>query len=104
LSAIAALEDCMRRGDHAGAVRLISRPETLAGIGELTFTTWQAKATDAYRESVVAWRAEHEATVQRQAARDIAWLVALVAEATGADRLLAEATALERALSPESAA
>lgn len=83
LLAVAALQRCLLRRDYAGAARLVTLRATLDGLSALAAHAdelWQSEAGRAYRESVAAWRAEHEATLKRQQERDIRALVALVAE------------------------
>jgi hypothetical protein len=60
---------------------LVTRQATLDGLSILAAPAWQTAAEDAYRESVAAWRADHEASVRRRQERDVRALVALVAEA-----------------------
>jgi hypothetical protein len=80
LLAVAALHRAMAALDYAGAARLVTKQATLDGLTALAQPAWRTAAEQAYRESVAAWRAEHEASVQRQQERDVAALVALVAE------------------------
>ncbi len=82
LRAVAALHRCMATGDYAGASRLVTKRSTLNGLTALADPTWKTTAGEytAYLEANAAWRAEHEASVQRQQKRDITTLVALVAE------------------------
>jgi uncharacterized protein YukE len=82
--AVAALQRAMARRDYAGASRLITLRATLDGLNGLTARAaemWETEAGRAYRESVAAWRAEHEQSLRRQQERDVRALVALVAEA-----------------------
>ena len=81
LLAVAALHRCMATRDYAGAARLVTKQATLDGLTSLAAPAWRTAAEKAYRESVAAWRAEHEATVRRQQERDVRALVALVAGA-----------------------
>jgi hypothetical protein len=81
--AVAALRRCLARNDYAGASRLIALQAVRDGLDELAGfadRAFQSEAEQAYRESVAAWRAEHEATLRRQAERDVAALVAVLAE------------------------
>jgi hypothetical protein len=84
LMAVAALRRCLERRDYAGASRLITLNAVRDGLDELAGfadRAWQSEAERAYRESVAAWRAEHQATLQRQMGPVVAELVALVAGA-----------------------
>lgn len=81
LLAVAALHRAMASRDYAGAARLVTKQATLDGLTALAAPAWRTAAEQAYRESVAAWRAEHEASVRRQQERDVRALVALVAEA-----------------------
>lgn len=70
LLAIVALRRCLERRDYAGASKLITLQTTADGLGELASHAWQlrqAEAWIAYRQSVAAWRAEHEETLRRLA-------------------------------------
>ena len=80
LQAVAALHRCMAARDYAGATRLVTKQATLDGLTAIARPAWRTAAEQAYRESVAAWRAEHEASVRRQQERAVAALVALVAE------------------------
>ena len=64
----------------AGAARLVTKQATLDGLTSLARPAWRTAAEQAYRESVAAWRAEHEASVRLQQERAVRLLVALVAE------------------------
>ncbi len=67
LMAVAALQRCLLRRDYAGAAKLVTLRATLDGLSALAAHTeglWQTEAGRAYRESVAAWRAEHEASRQ----------------------------------------
>ncbi len=67
LLAVAALQRCLLRRDYAGAARLVTLRATLDGLSTLAAHAeglWQSEAGRAYRESVAAWRAEHEASLQ----------------------------------------
>lgn len=86
LLAVAALHRCMATRDYAGAARLVSKQATLDGLTCLAAPAWRTAAEKAYRESVAAWRAEHEASVRRQLERNVAALVALVAQAVYDER------------------
>ena len=93
--AVAALQQCLERKDYAGAAKLITLRATLNGLRSLAAYgegIWQTEAGRAYRESVAAWRADHEATVRAQQERDVAILVALVAEAVSESRRVAAAS------------
>ena len=82
LLAVAALQRCMAARDYAGAARLVTQRATLAGLNSLAGLAgglWQSEAERAYRESVAAWRAEHEASLRRQQERDLAAVVAVLA-------------------------
>lgn len=81
LLAVAALHRAMASRDYAGAARLVTKQATLDGLTSLAAPAWRTAAEKAYRESVVAWRAEHEASVRRQQERDVAALVAVLAQA-----------------------
>ena len=81
LLAVAALHRAMTSRDYAGAARLVTKQATLDGLTSLAAPAWRTAAEQAYRESVAAWRAEHEASVRRQQERDVRALVALLAEA-----------------------
>jgi len=81
LLAVAALHRAMAARDYAGAAKLVTRQATLDGLTSLAAPAWRAAAEKAYRESVAAWRAEHEASVRRQQERDVAALVAVLAQA-----------------------
>ena len=78
--AVAALHRCMAARDYAGAARLITKQATLDGLTALAQPAWQTAAERAYRESVAAWRADHEASVRLRQERDVTALVVLVAE------------------------
>ena len=82
LLAVAALHRCMAAKDYAGAARLVTKQATLDGLTALADPAWRTTAGEyrAYLEANAAWRAEHEASVRRQQERDVAALVALVAE------------------------
>lgn len=70
LLAIVALRRCLDRRDYAGAAKLITLQATADGLGELAshaVQLRQAEAWVAYRQSVAAWRAEHEETLRRLA-------------------------------------
>lgn len=89
LMAVAALQRCLERRDYAGAARLVTLRATLDGLGDLSAHAeglWQTEAGRAYRESVAAWRAEHEQSLRRRQERDVAALVALVAGALDGQR------------------
>lgn len=82
MMAVAALRQAMARHDYAGAAKLITLRATLDGLNGLAAHAagmWETEAGRAYRESVAAWRADHEATLRRHLERDVAELVALVA-------------------------
>lgn len=81
LLAVAALHRAMAARDYAGAARLVTKQATLDGLTGLAAPVWQSEAERAYRASVAAWRADHEATLRRRQERDIRALVALVAGA-----------------------
>ena len=81
LFAVAALHRAMAARDYAGAAKLVTRQATLDGLTSLAAPAWRTAAEKAYRESVAAWRAEHEASVRRQQERDVAALVAVLAQA-----------------------
>lgn len=81
LLAVAALHRAMASRDYAGAARLVTKQATLDGLTSLAAPAWHTAAERAYRESVAAWRAEHEQSLRRQQERDVRALVALVAEA-----------------------
>jgi len=89
LFAVAALHRAMAARDYAGAAKLVTRQATLDGLTSLAAPAWRTAAEKAYRESVAEWRAEHEASVQRQIERDVAALVAIVAEAVCGERTTA---------------
>lgn len=102
LMAVAALQRCLQRRDYAGAAKLVTLRATLEGLNGLAAHAdelWQSEAGRAYRESVAAWRADHEATLRLQQERDVRALVGLVAEAVGSpvDRLTATAAEDRRA-------
>jgi len=86
LLAVAALHRAMAARDYAGAAKLVTRQATLDGLTSLAAPAWRTAAEKAYRESVAAWRAEHEASVRRQQERDVAALVAVLAQAFYDDR------------------
>lgn len=89
MTAVAALERCLRMRDYAGAAQLVRQRKVADGLGILAAMARRSWAEQAYWRSVAEWRAEHEATIQRQRERDVAELVALVAEvftAEAADR------------------
>ena len=88
LMAVAALQRCLQRRDYAGAAKLVTLRATLEGLNGLAAHAdelWQSEAGRAYRESVAAWRAEHEATLRMYQERDVAALVALVAGAVAGE-------------------
>ena len=91
--AVAALHRYMTARDYAGAARLVAKQATLDGLTSLARPAWRTAAEQAYRESVAEWRAEHEASVRRQQERNVAVLVALVAEVFAApvERIVAPA-------------
>jgi hypothetical protein len=101
LLAVAALQRCMARRDYAGAAQLVTQKATLDGLTALAAPAWRAAAEQAYRESVAAWRADHEASIRRRQERDVRALVALVAEAlhepADIDRLTAPVAELRAA-------
>lgn len=80
MAAVAALERCLRMRDYAGAAQLVRQRKVADGLGILAAMARRSWAEQAYWRSVAEWRADHEATVQRQQERDVAELVALVAE------------------------
>jgi hypothetical protein len=86
LLAVAALHRAMAAKDYAGAARLVTKQATLDGLTNLAAPAWRTAAEKAYRESVAAWRAEHEASVRRQQERAVAALVAVLAQAFCDDR------------------
>jgi len=87
----------MAARDYAGAARLVTKRATLDGLTALAAPAWRSAAEVAYRESVAAWRAEHEASVRRQQERDVGILVALLAEAFAEKRREASAWPERRA-------
>lgn len=80
MAAVAALERCLRTRDYAGAAQLVRQRKVADGLGILAAMARRSWAEQAYWRSVAEWRADHEATVQRQQERDVQSLVALVAE------------------------
>jgi hypothetical protein len=80
LAAVAALERCLRTRDYAGAARLVRQRKVSEGLAALTAMGRQSWAERAYWQSVAEFRAEHEAAVRARLERDVAELVALVAE------------------------
>jgi hypothetical protein len=74
----------MQRRDYAGAAKLVTMRATLDGLDALGGAAegmWRTEAERAYGESVAAWRAEREASARRRQERDVAALVAILAEA-----------------------
>jgi hypothetical protein len=85
LAAVAALERCLRMRDYAGAAQLVRQRKVADGLGILAAMARRSWAEQAYWRSVAEWRAEHEATLQRRRERDVAALVALIAEAVAGE-------------------
>jgi N-methylhydantoinase A/oxoprolinase/acetone carboxylase beta subunit len=81
LAAVAALERSLRVRDYAAAAQLVTRRKVAEGLGILAAMARMSWAEQAYWQSVAEWRADHEATVQRQIERGVGELVALIAEA-----------------------
>jgi hypothetical protein len=86
LAAVTRLRRCMRALEHARGSRPVSRQAALYGLAPLATAARQAEAEEAYRASVAAWRAEHEASLRRAQERAVRTLVALLAEALRDDR------------------
>jgi hypothetical protein len=80
MAAVAALERCLRMRDYAGAAQLVRQRKVADGLGILAAMARRSWAERAYWQSVAEWRAEHEATVRALLERDVAELVAIVAE------------------------
>ena len=80
MAAVAALERCLRMRDYAGAAQLVRQRKVADGLGILAAMARRSWAEQAYWRSVAEWRAEHEATVRARLERDVAEIVALVAE------------------------
>ena len=86
MAAVAALERCLRMRDYAGAAQLVRQRKVADGLGILAAMARRSWAEQAYWRSVAEWRADHEATLRARLERDVAEIVALVAEAvTGAE-------------------
>lgn len=83
LQALADLHRCLRSGDHAGAVRLVTRPAVADGLTAVAVPALRAESERAYRASVAAWQAERETAERRKLALDVAEVVAVLAEAAG---------------------
>jgi hypothetical protein len=80
MAAVAALERCLRMRDYAGAAQLVRQRKVADGLGILAAMARRSWAEQAYWRSVAEWRAEHEVSLRLRQERDIAALVALVAE------------------------
>ena len=81
MTAVAALERCLRMRDYAGAAVLIQQRKVADGLAILAAMARQSWAEQAYWRSVAEWRAGHEATLRLRMERDVGELVALIAEA-----------------------
>lgn len=101
MTAVAALERCLRMRDYAGAAQLVRQRKVADGLAILAAMARQSWAEQAYWRSVAEWRAGHEAVLRERLERDVGELVALIAEAMQGEPVSADLASRNRVVLAE---